>query len=123
MRQLALAVLVFALSLGAADVTGKWSGTLKPDGEGDQPLYVVLKQDGGKLSGSGGPTSDHQFPFESGKVDGDRLTFEVPVAGGGGNGSFRFDLQLKGEELTGAVEATMGGEKRSAKVSLKRAAS
>ena len=123
MRKLALAALVFALSMGAADVTGKWTGALKPDGEGDQPLYLVLKQDGGKLSGTGGPTADQQFPFENGKVDGDHVTFEVPVPAGGGNGSFRFDLQLKGEEMSGAVEANMGGEKRNAKVSVKRAGS
>jgi hypothetical protein len=53
---------------GAADVTGTWSGI---------PFYMILKQDGAKLTGTGGPGKNEPVPVEDGRVDGDRLTFHL----------------------------------------------
>ena len=53
----------------AADFTGNWASA---------PIYLVLKQDGNKLSGTGGPSAkDQQLSFDNGTVDGDRATLSA----------------------------------------------
>jgi len=47
MRKILLGLLVCAGAIGATDVSGKWASA---------PLYLILKQEGNKLSGSAGPT-------------------------------------------------------------------
>lgn len=88
-----------AVAASAADVTGKWSGF---------PGFLVLKQDGAALTGTVGQRSDEQYPFENGKVDGDKLSFTL--------GSFQANLHLEGETIQG----TMTQGKQSMKVFLKR---
>ena len=88
MRKVLGVAVLFAMSLMGADVTGKWSGSFMPNGEEHtRPVFMILNQDGDKLTGSGGPNESEQHPMQNGKVDGDHLTFEVPTD----NGSFSFD--------------------------------
>ena len=86
--------MVLALSASAADVSGTWSGTLKitgPDGQTqDDTIHMVLKQDGGKLTGTAGPNAGEQLPIEKGAVDGDNVTMEVPIP----NGAFKWVRSL-----------------------------
>ncbi len=110
-----------AAAIAGPNVSGKWTGTFTHNGgEGGhaQPIYMVLKQDGSKLAGSGGPNESTQHPFEDGKVEGNRLTFDVPT----GKGSIHFDLQVKEDELAGEMSHGGGDGSESAKVSLKRVA-
>jgi uncharacterized protein (TIGR03435 family) len=87
----------------AADVSGPWTGTLSG------PTYLILKQEGAKLSGSGGPSvKDQYITFENGRVEGDRVIFRV--------GPFSLDLTLEGDKLTGEAK---DGE-RTIKVYFKR---
>ena len=70
------AMLAFAGMAFAADVTGKWVSEAPAGGKGG-PQTLTLKQAGGDLSGSvdagrGGPTD-----ISNGKVDGDKVSFEV----------------------------------------------
>src|SRR5208282_5998941 len=101
MRTLRL-ITVFVLSSVAlwagTDVTGSWAGTM---------FYITFKQEGGKLSGTGGPDPKEQYAF-TGTVDGDRLLFKV--------GAFDFDLRVAGDELKGEMKA---GD-RTMEVSVKR---
>jgi len=62
-------------------------------------MYAVLKQEGTTLTGSAGPSESKQFPITTGKVDGDRLTFEAKMGGG----TIRFDLTSTASELRGTV--------------------
>jgi hypothetical protein len=120
MRKMALARAVSTLCLAAADATGKWSGSLKPDGdEESHSAYLVIQQDGQKLTGSGGPNESEQHPMQNGKIAQDRLTFEVSA----GKGTLFFDLKLVGDEMTGSVQLKGESEARTAKVSLKRVGS
>ena len=106
--------------MAAGDVSGKWSGTFKADAEDQtESLYMVFQQDGGKLTGSGGPNESQQHPMRNGKVEDNRLTFEVPA----GKGTFIFDLKLAGDEITGNLQFKGDNETRTAKVSLKRVGS
>lgn len=110
-----------AVALCAPNVTGKWSGTLQMDGENDaEPAYSIFKQDGSKLSGSVGPNEYEQDPFEGGKLDGDKLTFDVPQ-GQNGEGSIHFEMQAKGDQMTGRATWT-GPHGGAGKISLKRVA-
>jgi uncharacterized protein (TIGR03435 family) len=88
-----------------AGVSGNWSGIFR-----EGPIYVILQQDGSKLSGSGGPTKKQQMlDFKNGSVEGSHVVFAA--------GPMHFELQLEGETMRG--EMTINGE--SSKVYLKRA--
>ena len=109
-------LLAFAWTLSAADLTGKWSGTvdLKQDGEAQTiPVIMVVKQEGNKLTGTAGPEED-QHEIQNGLVDGDKVTMQVD----GGDDTFYLELTVAGDEMTGAVKRGQDGEKM--KISLKR---
>jgi hypothetical protein len=116
---LLLGAMLSAVALSTPNVTGKWSGTLQMDGENDaKPAYSIFRQDGNGLSGSVGPNESEQDSFEGGKVDGDKLTFDVPQ-GPNGEGSIHVEMQVKGDQMTG--RATWNGpHSGSGKISLKR---
>jgi hypothetical protein len=78
-----------------ANFSGKWLGSSPDMGA----MYAVLKQEGTTLTGSAGPSESKQFPITTGKVDGDRLTFEAKMGGG----TIRFDLTSTASELRGTV--------------------
>jgi uncharacterized protein (TIGR03435 family) len=91
MKKLLLAslasLLVCGIALGATDVSGKWSGA---------PFYFIFKQDGNKLSGTGGPSENEQIvSFENGVVEGDRIAFKT--------GSLQVDLQVDGDQIRGEM--------------------
>lgn len=95
------------VALCAPNVAGKWSGTLQMDGQKDaKTAYSIFNQDGNKLSGSVGPDESEQDEFEGGKVEGDKLTFDVPQ-GPNGEGSLHVELHVKGDQMTG--RATWSG--------------
>jgi hypothetical protein len=112
---------VLALVASAADVSGTWSGTLKisgPDGQiQDDTIHLILKQDGGKLTGTAGPSAGEQLPIEKGAVDGDKITMEVPIP----NGAFQFVVALEGDHLKGDVTLAAGGQTMKAKMDATRA--
>lgn len=113
-RNTLLALLLGACGLVAGDATGTWSGTLSPAGSDEKPAFLMLKQDGAKLTGSVGPDASEQFPIEEGKVEGSRLTFHVPSK------SMRFELNQEGEEITGQITREHDGEKQTARLAVKR---
>lgn len=119
---LLLGAMLSAVALCTPNLTGRWSGTLQMDGENDaKPAYLILKQEGNKLSGSVGPNEDEQDSFEGGKVDGDKLTFDV-LQGPNGEGSIHVEMQVKGDQLTGRAKWSGLGVSGAGKISLKRIA-
>jgi hypothetical protein len=118
---LLLGTLLSAVALCATNVTGKWSGTLKWEGGNEsEPAYLILKQDRTKVAGSAGPSETEQHPFEGGKVEGNKVAFDVSL--GGGPGSMHFDLQVEGDQITGQVRRSGEGLNESGRISLKRVA-
>lgn len=80
----AFAVLAMVLTIPAAraaDVTGNWTAEMtSPDGNSMQ-LAFTFKQDGEKLTGTVlGPQGD-PIEISNGKVDGDKISFDVSVNG------------------------------------------
>jgi len=122
MRKLLLCVLMSAFALHAAELTGKWSGSFDITNEqGTKPdtAYMDLKESGGAVTGTAGPNEEKQFSLRKGKLDGQKLTFEVVMDDGG---VLAFELSFDGTSIQGSCTGTGdGGEKLSAKVNLKRA--
>jgi hypothetical protein len=113
-----LIVLLCVAGAAASDVAGKWSGTFKASG-GDRgiPQVVIFKQEGNKLTGSAGPDADEQYPIENGRIEGNRVRFELTS----GEWRFSYDLQRAGDdEMKGNLELTSVNNRRTAVVSLSR---
>lgn len=95
-----MAVLASALSVAAAaDLTGRWKGDVAYEDNGEQrklPVRIDLKQDGSEVSG-GVWSARGEYKFTGGKVDGEKLAFEVQTA----DGLVRFTLKLDAGTLSG----------------------
>jgi hypothetical protein len=111
-------LLLLALNAMAGDLTGKWSGSFRANGaDHEVPQLFILKQDGNKLTGSGGPDKSEQYPIENGKVDADRIRFELTT----GEWKFTYDLKATGTKMVGDLELKSLNDKRTARVSLSKA--
>ena len=80
---LVLAFLVTATPAFAADVDGKWSGTISVDGAGEFPVAFEFKADGTTLTGSTLSPDGMSVSIKDGKIDGDKITFMVSLDFGG----------------------------------------
>lgn len=120
MKLFTLAFFAFSAMLGAADVTGKWSGTFySTSSEGEpreSPVLLVLKQDGAKITGTGGRDSSERYDILEGKIEGNRLTMVLAT----GASPVHFVLTLAGDELSGDASRTRNGEKQTARILTKR---
>ena len=117
MKKLIAIILLLAVNAMAQDFSGKWSGEFKVNG-GDHsvPQLFIFRQNGNTLAGSGGPNTGEQYPIENGKVDGNRLMFEITT----GEWKFMYDLKATGEGITGTLELKSVNDRRTATVSLNK---
>lgn len=79
---LLLALLLCAAPAFAADVDGKWAGTI-PTPNGDVNVGFQFKADGATLTGTTTGPDGTELPIKNGKVDGDKIAFTVSVDFGG----------------------------------------
>ena len=116
----ALSFFVVALTLSGAEVTGKWTGTAElkmPNGETrSSGIYLDLKQEGQDVTGNAGPGPDRVLPISKGKVDGNKLTFEVLAPSDSGNRLISFEFTITGDQMEGTVKS----DEFTGKLSLKR---
>jgi len=96
----------------AGELTGKYSGTFDPG-----PAYMDLKVAGQAVTGTVGPSETEQLAISNGKLDGEKLTFELSRPGGA---VVKFDLTFDGESIKGTVTAVKEGQQMNAKVEVKR---
>ena len=82
MGALILGLLLLAAPAFAADVDGKWTGTMSTPG-GDFPLTFTFKADGSKLTGSMTGMDGMEIPITNGKVDGNQISYTVTIDFGG----------------------------------------
>jgi hypothetical protein len=82
MAALILGLLLLATPAFAADVDGKWSGTMNTPG-GDFPVGFVFKADGAKLTGTMIGMDGMELPIKDGKIDGDKIAYTVTLDFGG----------------------------------------
>ena len=77
-----LALLLCAAPAFAADVDGKWSGTVATP-NGDFPVSFEFKADGATLTGSTSSPDGGQVAIKNGKIEGNKITFLVSLDFGG----------------------------------------
>jgi hypothetical protein len=75
MRRLLLVLIVVALAAFAADVAGSWKGTLETP-MGAMELALNAKVEGATLTGTMN-FMNNDLKIEKGKIDGDKISFEV----------------------------------------------
>ena len=106
----------------AADFSGRWSGNVQAPNEAgkvvDLPLVLILKQEGDRVTGTGGPHESMQVAIRNGKVEGDRLTFDAEADGS----TFYIDLRAEGDQLSGSMRRrARDGSETTGKLTAKRA--
>jgi hypothetical protein len=114
-------VLFLAPSLMAAeDFTGKWSGsfvTTFSDGDTkDAKAFMDLKQNGAEITGTAGESPDKQWAVQKGRVEGNRINFDVQTEGP----LVKFELTLVDGHLKGEARAEHEGKSMKAAVDLQR---
>jgi hypothetical protein len=88
---LVVAVLLLAAPVFAADVDGKWSGTVSTP-NGDLPVTFEFKADGATLTGSTLGFDGSKVEIKNGTVDGQNIAFVVTFDFGG----MALDINYKG---------------------------
>jgi hypothetical protein len=88
-----LLTLVVCAPVFAADIDGKWVGTVQGPA-GDTPVSFTFKADGAKLNGSTpSPLDGAAVAIKEGKIDGNNITFKLSLDFGAG---MPFDFDYKG---------------------------
>jgi hypothetical protein len=109
-------LLLGAFGLGAANLSGKWSGSIDVVEDGQArtvSVLLMLKHDGAKLSGTAGSDESDQHTITKANVDGDKVSLEVD----GGDVTFYLDLKVDGDQMTGDARR---GDSPKMKMSVKR---
>ncbi len=97
-------VLLLLFTLQAADVAGKWAGTVDiPDGRFQ--VALTLEQKGDEISGIISAEGGGSFPVQKGKLTGNKLSFEVPAQGQ----VYVVECAFENDRLTGDVKPSGGG--------------
>jgi hypothetical protein len=97
-----IALVLAAAPARAADIDGKWSGSL------DTPMGAVMvgfnfKADGGTLTGTTTGPDGAEVPIKNGKIDADKISFVVTIDFGG----MAFDLNYTGVVAPDTVKLTI----------------
>jgi hypothetical protein len=114
----------FAATLLAADVSGKWAGSVDVDDPGGGSVISTqvradLLQKADAVTGTIGRQEDQSGEsIQNAKLDGKRLTFEVSSSET--QGLIKFVLTLDGDRLEGEMSGTMDGTPIAGKVHLNR---
>jgi hypothetical protein len=116
MRRTLVALLLSACSALAADFAGRWRGEAVIDGQ-TAPVYVTLLVEGATVKGTGGPTPNDQDPVANGKIEGNRVSFDVTP---GRTSPLHFELSSDGEWLKGTVKVKHNGQMVTGTVALRR---
>jgi hypothetical protein len=115
-----VALLLLGVSVAsAADINGKWSGTLESVGNSrgtvTQAHQMTIKQEGASIKGTAGPRPDAQWEIEDGKLEGNKLTFNSVS----GQLKLTYALEVQGDSMAGTVTVTNRAE-ISWKIAMKR---
>lgn len=101
----------------AADVDGKWAGTITTPG-GDVPVAFEFKADGTNLTGTTSSPDGMSVNIKDGKIDGDKITFGVSLDLGGMPLEIAYsgvvsptELKMKADVLGMALEFIVTKEK------------
>jgi hypothetical protein len=82
MARVFMLILLLSTSALAADVDGRWAGTVATQ-NGDFPVAFTFKTDGEKLTGTTTGLDGAEVAITDGKIKGDEITFQVSFDFGG----------------------------------------
>ena len=106
--------------MAADDLTGKWSGsfviTLSDGDKKDSTAFMDIKQKGAEITGTAGENPNKQWAIQKGKVEGNKVTFEVQTD----EPLVKFELTLVDGHLKGEAKAEHEGKSMKAVVDLQR---
>ena len=88
-KLLALALLLTAAPAFAADIDGKWSGSIDTPG-GAMTIVYTFKTEGATLTGSSLGPDGSALPIKNGKVDGNKISFAQDIDFGQGPITFNY---------------------------------
>jgi hypothetical protein len=100
-----ITALLALAAIAAADVTGTWTGPMTMSNgteTRDDTAYLVLKQDGGTITGSIGPNEERRYNITKGTATGNDIYIEAAVQG---ENKMVLRLKLDGEKLSGDLKA------------------
>lgn len=97
-RNLVLGFVLLAASAFAADIDGKWKGSI------DTPMGPIevgfsFKADGTALTGTTTGPDGMEVKITNGKIDGDKITFDVAIDFGGMPFTINYSGVVKGADL------------------------
>ena len=128
-KQLSTAALVVlaTLSLHAADVSGAWTwSTPGRNGGPDRISTLTLTEDHGKLAGKvSAPGRDGaavDSPISNGKVDGDKITFDIVREFNGRSITNSYSGDIVADKITGKSSFNRNGEVQTRDWQAKRSA-
>lgn len=98
-----LAMTFAAAPARAADVDGKWAGTVDTP-MGAFPVGFSFKADGATLTGSQTGMDGMEMPIKNGKIDGDKISFVVTLDFGGMMFDLNYTGVVKPEELALTID-------------------
>ena len=96
------AVLLAAVPAHAADVDGKWNGSLDTP-MGAVPVAFTFKADGAALTGTMSGPDGGELAIKNGKIDGDKVSFVVSIDFGG----MALDLNYTGVVKPDTMQMTL----------------
>jgi hypothetical protein len=98
------AFFLLAVSAFAADVDGKWAGTMQTP-MGDIPVGFTFKADGAKLTGSTMGPDGGDVAIKDGMVDGKNISFSITFDFGGMPFTLTYKGVLSGDTIKFSVDA------------------
>jgi hypothetical protein len=97
-QRLVLALLFVSGPALAADIDGKWTGTLDTPG-GPVPVSYTFKAKGATLTGTSAAPDGTPFPIKDGKIAGDKISYSLDVDFGQGPITFVYSGVVSHTEL------------------------
>jgi hypothetical protein len=95
-----VAVLILAaMTLAAADVTGKWAGEVQGRNGQPRPISFTFKQDGATLTGNMVGPMGREVEIADGKVDGDNISFMVKMEFQGNEVKINYTGKVEGDSI------------------------
>ena len=98
LKTLALALVLAAAPAFAADIDGKWTGSIDTPG-GAMTIAYTFKSEGATLTGSSLGPDGSPLPIKNGKVDGNKISFTQDIDFGQGPITFNYTGVVSPTEL------------------------
>ena len=108
MNKILFLVLIAALNVFGAEVSGVWKATAEGP-QGQMERTFTFKADGSKLSGETVSQMMGKSAIENGKIDGDNLSFQIKVKFQDQEMVIQYKGAVKGDSIKLTAELPNGG--------------